>query len=79
MAMAVGVLFHLDQHDRAEVVRRLIRHTVTHYVELDHQMTLDAMRARRPSLTCVLCHGEDTKKWEARRGRGTGLKYIQSK
>ncbi len=62
MVMTVGFLFHLDQHDRAEVVRRLIRHTETHYVALDHQTTLDATRVRRPSLTCVICYGEDTEK-----------------
>lgn len=62
MVMAVGFLFHLDQHDKTEVVRQLIRHTETHYIALDHQTTLDATRARRPSLTCVICHEEDTEK-----------------
>lgn len=48
--MEVGSRFHLDQHDRADVVQREIAHTETHYV-FGHQTTLNATL-----LTCVICH-----------------------
>lgn len=81
--MAVGALFHLDQHDRADVVQRAIGHTETHYV-LGHQTTLNATGRAGRSQTCVICHDlsehqpcGQCKGTEKSRGRGTSLKYIE--
>jgi hypothetical protein len=77
MGMQVGTCFHLDQHDRADLVQREIAHTETHYV-VGHQTTLDATL-----LTCVICHDcQSTRALGApeRYGGGVeggaGLKYI---
>lgn len=78
MGMEVGRCFHLDQHDRADVVQRGIAHTETHYYVLGHQTTLDTTLP-----TCVICH--DLSEHQSPAGTewyggsvegGTGLKYM---